>query len=96
MAWHLSTQASQDLEDIFDYTASEHGPDQAFKYTKTFDDKFDKLLDNPMLGRERSEIKSGLRSIVKEHHIIFYRIQDNTIHIARILHASSDLPRFFD
>jgi plasmid stabilization system protein ParE len=52
MKWKLSLQALRDLEGIFDYTAKEHGPDQAFKYTKTFDDKFDKLLDNPKLVRE--------------------------------------------
>lgn len=95
MAWKLSTLGVSDLEDIFDYTANEHGPDQAFEYTKAFDDIFDKLADNPKLGRERSEIKTGLGSIVKQHHIAFYRIQDNTIHIVRILHGSSDLPRFF-
>ena len=91
----ISLTAVRDLEDIFDYTQQSYGEDQALKYVSSFDDVFDTLTGNPELGRDRTEIREGLRSIPKEQHIVFYRILENRIRIVRILHASKDLPRQF-
>ena len=52
------------------------------------------MLDNPKSGRERFEIRMGLRSIVQNSHVIFYRILKDRIRIVRILHGSRDLPSF--
>jgi toxin ParE1/3/4 len=92
--YELSVEADKDIEAIFDYTSEEFGIDQAVIYVREFDDTFGKLLDNPELGSKRSEIRKGLRSIVKESHIVFYRVRKDRIRIVRILHASRDLPNF--
>lgn len=68
--------------------------EQAIKYLSGFDDVFDNLCNNPETGRERNEIRKGLRSISHESHIVFYRIMDNHIWIVRILHGSRDLIKF--
>ncbi len=94
MLYELSPEADQDLEEIFDYTEREFGIDQAIEYLSGFDDIFAKLLHNPELGKEREEIREGLRSLMKEKHVIFYRILGNRIRIVRILHASRDLRTF--
>jgi len=91
MVYELSPEADQDLEDIFDYTEREFGSNQAIDYLSGFDDLFAKLVNSPELGKEREEIREGLRSLLKEKHIVFYRILPNRIRIVRILHGSRDL-----
>ncbi len=95
MSCELSQQAAHDLEDIFDYTEETFGLDQAVHYVSSFDETFRHLEGNPKLGRERPEIKNGLRSLVKDNHVIFYRIIKNNVRIVRILRGSRDLPRQF-
>ena len=95
MAFEISEEAARDLEEIFDYTAEEFGLDQAVSYVSSFDEQFAYLAGCPKIGRERNEIKKGLRSIPKENHILFYRIIKNTVRIVRILHGSRDLPKHF-
>jgi toxin ParE1/3/4 len=70
----LSTAADHDLEEIFDHTLEEFGLDQAIKYISEFEPVFGQPVKNPEIGRNRNEIKAGLRSFPKESHIVFYRI----------------------
>ncbi len=91
----LSEIADEDLEDIFDYTTTEFGLEQAEKYLNEIEDVFQNLLLNPELGKTRNEIKEGLYSFPKDNHIIFYRILENNIRIVRVLHGSRDIPKYF-
>lgn len=93
--YELTKQAEQDIEDIFDYTVHEFGIDQAITYVSEFDETFENIAANPELGRQRTEIRKGLRSLVKNSHIIFYHIIKKRVRIIRILHASRDLITFF-
>lgn len=92
--FELSLPAEKDLEDVFSYTDEEYGSDQAIKYLTELDDVFQQLVENPELGRERNEIKKGLRSFPKNKHVVFYRILKEHIRIVRILHGNRDLPKF--
>jgi len=92
----ISLPADKDLEGIFDYTSENFGLDQAVKYVSSFDSTFELLIANPIMGRERSEIRKNLLSTVNENHIIFYRILTNRIRIVRILHRSLDLQKHFE
>lgn len=94
LPYELSQEADKDLEGIFDYTAHKFGFDQAVIYVSDFERVFTHLSDNPKLGRERKDIRAGLRSLVKESHIVFYRILDGRIRIVRVLHASRDVIKF--
>ena len=94
MFYEFSPEADGDLEDIFDYTEREFGIDQGIEYLSGFEGMFTKIVDNPELGKEREEIREGLRSLLKEKHVVFYRILANRIRIVRILHGSRDLRTF--
>ncbi len=91
----ISAAAEFDLEVIFDYTENEFGVDQAVRYVSSFDDAFEMLLLHPESGRDRSEIREELRSILKERHVVFYRIKIDRIRIVRVLHGARDLPKQF-
>lgn len=94
LSYELSQEADKDLEDIFDYTVDKFGLDQAIAYVSGFEDVFINLTDNPELGHTRGEIREDLRSLVKESHVIFYRILKGRIRIVRILHCSRDVFKF--
>ncbi len=94
-SYELSSEADQDISDIFDYTEVEFGLDQAVSYVSAFDACFAQLIENPELGRERGEIREALRSIASGSHTVFYRIFKDHIRIVRILHGSRDLPKHF-
>jgi len=92
--YELSPEADTDIEEIFDYTEREFGLEQAVAYVSGFDDVFVQLIHNPELGKERKEIRKGLRSLLKGKHIVFYRILEDRIRIVRILHGNRDLQKF--
>lgn len=90
----LSREADNDLQDIYDYTNEQFGSDQAVKYLSGIGESLDLLCVHPHSGRERNEIRTGVRSISYQRHIIFYRTIKRQIFILRVLHASRDLPKF--
>jgi toxin ParE1/3/4 len=91
----LSADAENDLEEIFDYTLTEFGLDQAVYYTNSLAELIESLPQNPKIGKERHEIREELFSILHGKHIIFYRILPNRIWIIRILHGNRDIPNYF-
>lgn len=93
--YELSVAADQDVQEIYDYAEQEYGEDQAEAYTLELEVFLDQLVRNPEIGRQRDEIRPGLRSFPKGHHIIFYRILTDRIRIVRILHNRRDLTRIF-
>ncbi|MBI1286224.1 MAG: type II toxin-antitoxin system RelE/ParE family toxin [Flavobacteriales bacterium] len=93
--FEISLPADEDLEEIFIYTEEEFGTDQAVEYLTELDTVFYQLVGNPELGRERNEIKKGLRSFPSGSHVVFYRILADHVRIVRVLHGSRDLPRHF-
>lgn len=93
--YKLSTQADRDLNNIFDYTELHHNFDQAIHYLMALEAVFINLVHHPEIGRQRNEIKTGLYSIVEQHHVIFYRILENHIRIVRVLHGRKDIPNQF-
>lgn len=82
----LSPAADQDLVDIWTYSAQHWGKAQANQYLKDLEACFLSLLKSPTLGKQRPEIRQGYASICQHKHVIFYRVQHQTIEIARILH----------
>jgi plasmid stabilization system protein ParE len=47
----------------------------------------------PFGGREREEIRSGLRSYVVHPYVVFYRVNDRSrvVAIVRVIHAHRDI-----
>lgn len=94
--YELSQYADQDLEEIFGYTAAEYGFDQAAIYLTELEQFFRALVLNAETGKARYEVKAGLRCFAKSSRIIFYSIDNQVIRVVRVLHGSSDLPRWID
>lgn len=91
----VSPQAQRDLKEIRSYTLQSWGATQADTYLGKIEDAFYSLLENPKIGRERNDVKTGYRSIVIEKHVLFYKIDKSEIHILGIPHSRMDILNYF-
>ena len=86
-----SDLAAEDLIEIWTYIADddEHA---AGRLLARISDAAHHLAANPEMGRAREELAPLVRSFPVGRYIIFYRVLDDGIEIARVLHGSRDLP----
>ena len=89
--YKLTQVAKNDLKEIWRYTVQNWSEQQAEKYIYQLEKKFQDLVQNPHLGRSRSDIQKGYRSLLEGQHIIFYRVTNDIIEIIGIPHASMDV-----
>jgi toxin ParE1/3/4 len=91
VAFKLSRAAAKDLEFIWFYTAERWSLDQADDYLGLIFEGIALLEQNPLSGKDRSELRTGYRSVPVKSHVIFYRIKSpKLIEIVRILHERMD------
>ena len=93
--YRVSPEAKTDLDEIWHYIAQDN-PDAADKYILAIVSRFPTLASLPLMGRERPELSPSLRSLVVGHHVIFYRLFDGGVEIARVLDGVRDLPPLFE
>ncbi len=92
----LSDLAIQDIIGIEDYTARTWGDKQADEYLDQLEQRFYWLAEHAGVGKPGDEIAQGLSSFPQGHHIIFYRISDSMLEVARVLHQTMDIEHQFD
>lgn len=82
--------AEEDLNEIASYIALDN-PKAANELVTKIEENLLLLSENPLLGRlpRDEEIrKLGYRYLVVRNYIIFYTVENKTIHIHRILHGA--------
>ena len=88
----LTNKAVDDLSKIWNYTFEEWSENQADKYYQMLIENFQKIADNPFLGKNYNGITPKLLGLKAEKYIIFYRILNkDVVEITRILHEKMDL-----
>jgi len=90
-SFSLTNKAKTDLKTIAHYTHKQWGKVQRNTYLKQFDDIFKLLAQSPLSGISCDFIKTGYRKFPYAGHIIFYKVEKNTIKIIRILHKNMDV-----
>jgi len=90
-AYQLTRIADNDLTKIWHTTRDHWGSRQADKYLTELEACFLELAEHPELGKSRSEIKAGYRSIPKNKHLIFYRHHHARVEIIRVLHQRMEI-----
>lgn len=94
--YKLTVKADLDIEDIWEYTNSQWGRNQACKYLNQLEEQFFALAENPNIGKQRYELAEISMSYHYERHVIFYRKVNNGIEILRVLHDSMDFLRHLE
>jgi toxin ParE1/3/4 len=90
--YKLSVEAEGDVSALYDYTLENFGSEQTLAYLHGLEQCITTIVSNPNIGKDRSEIREGLRSFLYEKHIVFYRSHDDYIRVVRILNSHRDLP----
>ncbi|WP_416668735.1 type II toxin-antitoxin system RelE/ParE family toxin [Egbenema bharatensis] len=93
--FRLTEPAIRDVEQIADYIARESGLAQADRFLARLDAKFSKIAQFPNLGRQRSEILPGLRSLPMDQYLILYIPTNQDVDILRVVSGYRDLPALF-
>ncbi|MBF6284489.1 type II toxin-antitoxin system RelE/ParE family toxin (plasmid) [Nocardia farcinica] len=87
----LYPAARADLEEIWDYTLDQWGPDQAEDYVSELRHAIERVADRPGIGRACEELRPGYRRLPTGSHTLYYRItEDGVVAIVRILHQRMD------
>ncbi|NVO16529.1 MAG: type II toxin-antitoxin system RelE/ParE family toxin [Rhodoplanes sp.] len=90
-----SPEAERDLGDAYDYVAITGSPGGAANLLRSLEQGCRSLLDYPHKGRPRSELTSGLRSMVIHPYVVFYRLSETAVEVVRVLHGRRDIDAIF-
>jgi toxin ParE1/3/4 len=87
--------ADQDLLDIWAYYASEASEDVADNIVEQIVAVARRVHGLPMSGRPRHDLQAGLRAVLAQPYVIFYRMTDADVEIVRVLHGRRDIAAEF-
>jgi len=92
----ISPEARQDLQDIGDYIAY-NNPIAAVSFVVKLEQRCSDIAQHSGLGRNRSNLQSGLRSFAEGNYLIFFKhkIANNTVEIVRIIHGYRLIEKIF-
>ncbi|MFR9773850.1 type II toxin-antitoxin system RelE/ParE family toxin [Nocardia sp. SC052] len=87
----LYPAARADLEEIWDHTLQQWGPEQAEDYVNELRHAIERVADRPGIGRACEELRPGYRRLPAGSHTLYYRItEDGVVAVVRILHQRMD------
>ncbi len=92
----LSPEARNDLLEIDEYLSLERSSEAAAQVMDVLESLCQTIADMPQMGRERPELSPGLRSFAKGNYIVFYRLIQDGVQVARIYHGARDIEAIFD
>lgn len=81
------------MRSILAYTRQQWGENQRNIYRETLNQSIESLRTYPELGPVREDLPSDIRGLVVGQHILFYRLEADTIRILRVLHGRMDAAR---
>ena len=94
MKLRVSREAENDLRGIGEYIARDN-PLRAESYVSEIVAKMREIGVRPLTFPAREDLAPGLRARLHRPYLIVYRIVEDTVEIARVMHGSRDLPGQF-
>lgn len=92
----FTAPASRDIESILDYIADNSNFDSAERFLNKLNQKCTNLARFPNLGRKRDQLSPSLRSFPMDGYLIFYRLIEDGIEVARVISGNRDLDALFE
>ncbi len=83
------------MRDVWRYYERVASPEIADRLLREIDEAGRRLVDEALMWRPRDEVMPGLRSVLVHPYTIFYRVTDEVVEIARVLHERRDFSRIF-
>lgn len=91
----LSPLAYSDIEEIGDFIAKAN-PLRAETFVDELFQECHKIGQSPHAYPTRNELQPGLRLCAFGRYLIFFRLDDDQVTIARVLHSARNIPAIFD
>jgi toxin ParE1/3/4 len=85
-------RACRDLLEIWEWIAAD-SPSTADRVYDAIEKRCGSLRQHPKLGRPRPEIEEGVRSLVIERWLAFYRIVEDGVQVVRIIDGARDFSK---
>jgi toxin ParE1/3/4 len=98
----IKDPATQDLRQQAEYILQQGNTEAAVRFLAAAEATFTQLATMPGMGKVKQFKDSRLGEIRQwrvrgfEDYLIFYRIQEATIEVLRVLHGARDLANLFD
>ncbi len=92
---YVRPSAKEDLESIYFYSHQNFGEDRAIQYIDDLDHAYEKLADDPTLGRSCDYVRKGLFTYQVVSHVVFFRVSNEELTVVRVLHKTMDYQRHF-
>jgi toxin ParE1/3/4 len=90
----LSPKAKTDLSEIWDYTYSEWGVEQAEKYVRDLWSVMQELTRELTKSVDIGDVRKGYRKVRSGSHVIFFKVtREGVVDVVRILHQKMDFDR---
>lgn len=87
----LAPSAREDLTKIFVYLAETAGIDIATSFVADLTARMWWIADTGFNGAPRDWIRPGLRALPYRERCIYFRIDDETVTIMRVIHGRQDM-----
>ena len=83
-------RADLDLDSIWNFIAADD-IQAADRQINRIGEVFQMLVENPLAGRERSELRRDLRSFPVGSYVVFYTPISDGIEVARVMNSRQDI-----
>lgn len=88
-------RAIQDLLELWSYITLESDESRADAFIARIEHRLQQLSDFPQSGRQRNELRLGLRSVPVGRYVVFYVPLRDGIEVVRVLYGGRDLETLF-
>ena len=79
--------ARRDLRDVWRHYTRVASPEIADRMLREIAETGEHLADRALMWRARDDVAPGLRSVLRHPYVIFYRVNNGSVEIARVLHG---------
>ena len=86
----FSPLADYDLEEIGDFIAKDN-PARALSFIRELREKCTRLAFPSAIGAPRPELGEGIRMLPHGRYLIFYREDNSSVRIERVMHGARDI-----
>ena len=90
----IKRTAIADLKSIAGYIARDN-PSRAISFIEEIRVAIRIWAENPLAGRERSDIAEGLRCFPHGNYVVFYRPRRDGLTVVHVLHGKRDVRQLF-
>ena len=86
----ITARAEADLEAIFDYI-SQDSTSNAASFVRQLREKIERISRAPRIYSLRNAIAPGLRAAAHGNYLVFFRLEDGSIEVTRVIHGARNL-----